>query len=172
MDDLFLIAEVKAVIGSNGFVLIDSFSDFSDRFFQLKSVVVEFFGANKEFLVEEVKRRGDNFALKFKGIDSETDAQMFLNKKIYVEQKNSVKISGNTFFIHDVIGSEVYRNSKLIGLVKDVLVMPANDVYIIKDLENKEILLPAVVDYVKEFDANLKKLILVPDCDLLYDDEN
>jgi 16S rRNA processing protein RimM len=172
VDDLFLIAEVKAVIGSNGFVLIDSYSDFSERFFHLKNVSIEFFGTYKEFFVEEVKRNGKSFAVKFKGINSEEDAKMFLRKKIFVEKKNSVILSDNTFFIHDVIGSEVFRNSKLIGYVKDVLILPANDVYLIKDLDGEEILMPAVKDYVMEFNPNIKKLILVPDCDLLYDDEN
>ncbi len=172
MDDLFLIAEVKAVIGSNGFVLIDSFSDFSERFFKLQNVVIEFFGADKEFFVEDVKRSGDNFALKFKGIDSEDDAKMFLRKKIFIDKKNSVKLSENTFFIHDVIGCKVFRNSEFIGYVKDVLILPANDVYVIENADQKEILLPAVKDYIKEFDSELKTLVLVPDCDLLYDDEN
>jgi 16S rRNA processing protein RimM len=172
LDDLFLIAEVRAVSGSNGFVLINSFSDFNERFFKLKSVIIEVFGSKKEFFVEKVTRKGENFAIKFEGIDSSDDAEMFLDKKIFIKKTDAVELSENTFFIHDVIGSQVFMNSKLIGNVEDVLVLPANDVFVIKDTEQKRILVPAVKDFVKSFDPVLKVLILMPDCDLLYNDEN
>jgi 16S rRNA processing protein RimM len=172
VDDLFLVAEVRAVSGSSGFVLINSFSDFNERFFKLKCVVLEIFGSKKEFLVEKVARKGENFAIKFKGIDSLDDAQIFVGKKIYVKKNDAVELSENTFFIHDVIGSQVFMNSKLIGYVEDVLVLPANDVYVVKDAEQKRILIPAIKDFIKSFDPTLKKLELMPDCDLLYDDEN
>lgn len=172
MDDLFLIAEVKAVYGSNGFVLIDSFSDFYERFFQLNSVHMEVFGSVKKFFVEDVKELNGSFAIKFKGFDSSEDARIFVGKKVYVEKVDAVKLSENVFFIHDVIGSKVYKESKLIGVVEDVLVLPANDVYVVIDLNKRRILIPAVGTHVESFDAEEKSLKLVSDCDLLYDDEN
>ncbi len=171
MDDLFLIAEVKAIYGSNGFVLINSFSDFYERFFQLNSVYVEVFGSVKKFFVEDVKERDGSFAVKFKGFDSSEDVRIFIGKKIYVEKKDSVKLSENVFFIHDVIGSKVYRESKLIGIVEDVLVLPANDVYVVIDQNKRRILIPAVKSFIESFNADEKSLNLVSDCDLLYDDE-
>ncbi len=172
MDDLFLIAEVKAIYGSNGFVLIDSFSDFYERFFQLNSVYVEVFGSVKKFFVEDVKELNGSFVIKFKGFDSSEDVQFFVGQKVYVEKKDVVKLSENVFFIHDVIGSKVYKESKLIGVVEDVLVLPANDVFVVIDRNKKRILVPAVENYIESFDADEKSLKLVSGCYLLYDDEN
>ncbi len=172
MDDLFLIAEVKAIYGSNGFVLIDSFSDFYERFFQLNSVYVEVFGSVKKFFVEDVKELNGSFVIKFKGFDSSEDVQFFVGQKVYVEKKDVVKLSENVFFIHDVIGSKVYKESKLIGVVEDVLVLPANDVFVVIDQNKKRILVPAVENYIESFDADEKSLKLVSGCYLLYDDEN
>ena len=172
MDDLFLIAEVKAIYGSNGFVLIDSFSDFYERFFQLNSVYVEVFGSVKKFFVEDVKELNGSFVIKFKGFDSSEDVQFFVGQKVYVEKKDVVKLSENVFFIHDVIGSKVFKESKLIGVVEDVLVLPANDVFVVIDQNKKRILVPAVENFIESFDADEKSLKLVSGCDLLYDDEN
>lgn len=171
MDDLFLIAEVKAIYGSNGFVLVDSFSDFYERFFKLNSVYVEIFGSVKKFFVESVKELDGSFAIKFKGFESSDDVQIFIGKKVYVEKKDAVKLSEDVFFIHDVIGSKVFKESKMIGVVEDVLVLPANDVYVVIDLNKKRILVPAVKSYIQHFNPDEKSLELVPDCDLLYDDE-
>jgi len=172
VDDLFLIAEVKAVYGAEGFVLIDSFSDFSDRFSKLEIVYIDFFGSSKKFVVEKIKTINGKYAIKFKGFDSKDSSDILIGKKIYVDNESAVKLSDDTFFIHDLIGSKVYKGMEFLGSLEDVLIMPANDVYLIKGLKGKKILVPAIKDYIKSFDPLTKKLELIPDCDLLYDDEN
>ncbi len=172
MDDFFLIAEVKAVSGTEGYVSINSFSDFSERFFRLKEVYLDFFGNFKKIFVEDVFISGKNIDLKFKGFNSADEAAVFLNKKIFVDKKDSIVLDKDSFFIHDIIGSAVFRNSVQIGIVEDVFVLPANDVYVVKTSEGRNVLIPAVKDFVKSFNAVDKRLDLVTDCDLLYDDEN
>ena len=172
MDELFLIAEIKAVHGSNGFVLIDSFSDFSNRFFSLKSVFLEIFGSKKEFFIESVLEVKNRIAIKLKGFDSGDDVQQFIGKKVYVNDEQSVKLSEDTFFIHDLIGSKVFQESVFVGTIIDVLVLPANDVLVVQNEKGKRILVPVIKNYIKDFVVELKRLELVPGCDLLYDDEN
>jgi 16S rRNA processing protein RimM len=172
VDDFFLIAEVKAVFNSNGFLLIESFSDFPERFFNLSCVYLEIFNSRKKFFVENVIETDGKIAVKFKGFDNAEDVRFLLGKKIYVDEEHSVKLSNDTFFIHDLIGSTVFRGDELFGLLKDVITMPANDVYIIKDLNNREVLVPAVKSFIKSFDPVKKILELTSDCDLLYNDED
>jgi 16S rRNA processing protein RimM len=172
VNDLFLIAEIKAIQGSSGYVLVRSFSDFSERFFRLKEVYMDFFGNYKKFDVEKVSVINGNIALKFKGFGSVDEANIFLNKKIFVDKKDVVELEEGSFFIHDLVGSKAFRNKELLGSVEDVYLLPANDVYIIKTLDDRRILIPAVKDFVKEFDLIEKRLDLTDDCDLLYDDEN
>ena len=172
MNDLFLIAEIKAIQGSSGYVLVRSFSDFSERFFRLKEVYIEFFGNYKKIVVEKVSIVNENIALKFKGFNSVDELRIFLNKKIFVDEKDSIQLDKDSFFIHDLVGSKAFRNNELLGSIEDVYLLPANDVYIIKTLDDRRILIPAVKDFVKEFDPIEKRLNLTDDCDLLYDDEN
>ncbi len=172
MDDFFLIAEVKAVSGTEGYVSINSFSDFSERFFRLKEVYVDFFGNFKKIIVEDVSILGKSINLKFKGFDSADEAAIFLYKKIFIDKKDSIVLDKDSFFIHDIVGSAVFRNSVQIGIVEDVYILPANDVYVVKTTDERSVLIPAVKDFVKSFNAVDKRLDLVSDCDLLYDDEN
>ncbi len=172
MDQFILIAKIVALHGSDGFVAIDSYSDFSERFYDLKKIFIEFFGNKKEFVVEEVDKRRGKFLLKIKGFNSSDDAKIFIGKQIFINELDSVQLSENTFFIHDIIGSKVYRSKALLGSVEDVLVLPANDVYVVKDQNNKNILIPAINDYIIKIDPVKKRIDLVADCDLLYEDEN
>lgn len=173
MDDFFLIAKVVSVSGKEGFLKILSYSDFPERFVKLKKVFIDFFGEKKIFLVDKVKshsrRRG--ILLKFKGFDTEKDAQALIGKDIFVDKTNLVKLPEGYFFIHDLIGCEVYRNDEKFGVIKDVLIYPANDVYLIQETGGSEILIPAVKDYVESFDPEKKILILKPGSGI-YEDED
>ncbi|MEW6653695.1 MAG: ribosome maturation factor RimM [Bacteroidota bacterium] len=172
MGDHFLIAEIKAAFGINGFVVVESFSDFEERFFELKKVYVEIFGNVKQFIVDEVKLIDNKIVLKFAGFHSDKDVSVLIGTKIFVDKENLVRLDSDTYFIHDLLRSSVFRNDDPIGIVEDVLVLPANDVIVVVDNNARKILIPAIKDYIKSFDAEKKRLDLVNECDLLYDDEN
>ncbi len=172
MDEFFLIAEIKAVYGTDGFLLIDSFSDSSKRFFNLQKVFVEIFGSYRELIIENVSTIDNSIVLKFDGFNKSDELLSFVGKKIFVNKKNLIKLSDDTFFIHDLIGSKVFHGSEYLGCLEDVYLLPANDVYVVRDQKNKKILVPAVKDFIKSFDPIQKRLDLVAECDLLYDDEN
>lgn len=172
MNDYLLIAEIKLPVDTEGFVSLKSYSDFTERFLDLKKVFIDVFGSKKEFFVEKVLIRRGEAALKFKNFDSREDVDFLVGKKVFVENADAVKLDENTFFIHDIIGSNVYRNGELLGQVEEVFKLPANDIYVVRDVSSKSVLIPAVKDFIKSFDPAAKIMELVPDCDLLYDDEN
>ncbi len=172
MSDHFLIAEIKSAFGVNGLVVIDSFSDFKERFFDLKKVYIEIFGNKKQFIVDEAKLIDNKIVLKFAGFNSNSDVNILLGKKVFVDEENLVRPDSDTFFIHDLVNSQVFRNDCKIGIVEDILVLPANDVIIVAGNNSRRILIPAIKDFVKSFDAKAKRLDLVNECELLYDDED
>ncbi len=171
MNEYFLIAKIISTVGKDGFVKILSFSDFPERFFDLKKVYLDFFGEKKEFLVDAVKHQNNFFSIKFKNFDSESDVHVLLGKEIFVDEANTVKLPENYFFIHDLIGSTVFRNEIEIGKIKDVLSYPANDVYLIEDNKGSELLIPALSELIESFDPKEKILTLKPG-EELYDDED
>lgn len=169
--EYYLIGEIKSVYNNNGFVLVKSFSDVPDRFLKIKSVFLDFFGAKKELFIDEVKGSGNTLAVKFKNFETESDAQYLIGKSVYITEKETELPSDDVFYIHDIIGSEVYRNGELFGRVEDVLQLPANDVYVINKTDGKEYLLPAVFDYIESFDPKGKKLTLKPGDSDFYDED-
>ncbi len=147
------------------------FPIFQERFFDLKKVYLDFFGVKKEFLVETVNQQNKNFTLKFKNFNNDNDVKVLLGKEIFVDETNIVKLPENYFFIHDLIGSKVFRNEKSLGVIKDVLSYPANDVYLIEDNKGSELLIPALSELIESFDPKEKILILKSGGEL-YDDED
>ena len=172
MDDYFLIAEIISLYGNNGTVKIASHSDFPERFFELKKVYIDFFGSMKELFVESVERDRDKFFLKFKNFNSKGDSEILIGKNLFIKEADLVRLPEDTFFIHDLIGSDVFADSSFIGELVDVLTLQANDVYVIKKQDGEELLLPALKSIIKSFDAKNKIMILNPNSILFEDDED
>jgi 16S rRNA processing protein RimM len=168
--DFFLIAKIISHYGKNGFVKIESYSDFPERFFQLNEVFVDFWGDKKKIFVEEVIKQRKFFALKFKNFDNEQEAEVFRGRDIYVEKKDVIKLPAGCYFVHDFVGSKVFQSGNEIGVINDVIHSPANDVIVIKGEKDKEILVPLVLEFIEKFDPENKKLVLKKD--IVYDDED
>lgn len=169
MPEFFLIAKIQSAFNNEGFVRILAYSDFPERFFNLKKVYIDFSGIKKEFYVEEVIKKKDFFTLKFKNFDNDNDVEVLVGRDLFVSEKDVIKLPADQYFIHDLIGSSVFRNKILVGKIVEVMVLPANDVYVV-DAYGKEILIPAVKEFIEKFIPSEKKLILVPEADIGYNE--
>ncbi len=169
--EYFLIAKVLSVHNRDGFLRVISYSDFPDRFFSLSKVFIDFNGEKKRFNVSSVKKEKDFFLLQFENFTSDEDCEIFLDKEIFVDNNDVVKPPPYVFFIHDLIGSQVFAGEEFLGVIEDVLQLSANDVYVVKSSDNREILIPALKNLIVEFNAEEKKMFLNPG-DYLYSDEN
>ncbi|MDP2301239.1 MAG: ribosome maturation factor RimM [Ignavibacteria bacterium] len=171
MTEFFLIAKISALDGKNGFLKIEPFSDFSDRFSKLGKIYVDFFGDKKELFVEEVRKKKSSWSIRIKNFFSEEECSLLLGKDIFVDSENVFPLPENTFFIHDLMGSKVFRNNELVGKIVDVLRTAANDVYVLNDEKGNEILIPALISLIESFDPITKIMVLTPGDELYYDED-
>ena len=158
--DYFLIARIEQTFGKDGYVRIQSYSDFPERFFRLKKVYLDFWGDKKSFYIEDVKDVKGKIIIKFKKFDSLRDSQVLTDREVFVDEKDAVSLPENHFFVHDLIDSEVFVKKERIGVVSDVIKAKVNDVLVIMNDEKKEILVPLVLNFIEKFDVAKKKLIL------------
>ncbi|WKZ73919.1 MAG: ribosome maturation factor RimM [Ignavibacteriaceae bacterium] len=152
-------AKVNSVYGKGGFVRLSSFSDFPDRFLKLKAVYMEFYASFKKIVVEKVKFEGSDVIMKFEKFDSDKEAEVFAGKEVYIPDEEVVELPEDTWFIHDLIGSRVIFRGNDLGVIEDVLILPANDVYVVRK-DEKEILIPAIRKFIGSFSPEEKLMIL------------
>ena len=169
--DYFLIARVEQLYGKDGFVRLKSYSDFPERYLNLKKVYIDFWGDKKIFYVEDVKDVKGKIIIKFKRFDSPRDSQVLIDRDVYVVEKDAVSLPENHFFMHDLIGSKVFAGKELIGTVTDIIKAKANDVLVILTDDKKEKLIPFVLNFIEKFDASRKKLVLNITKDFLEDED-
>ena len=88
---------------------------------------------------------------KIEGIDTPEDATLLRGKTVCID-RNKVKLPKGTVFIADLLGCKVVtEEGEEIGKIKDVLTMPASDVYVIHG--EKKYMIPAVKEFVKEINV-------------------
>jgi len=170
--EYFLIARIEQTHGKDGFVRIQSFSDFPERFFSLKKVYIDFWGDKKTFYVEYVKDVKGKILIKFKNFDNPGDSRILIDREVYVDEKDAVSLPENHFFVHDLIDSVVFVKRERIGVVSDVIKGKGNDVLVISTDDKKEKLIPFVLNFIEKFDAAKKKLILNISKGFLEEDED
>jgi 16S rRNA processing protein RimM len=172
VSEYYLIAKILSASGNEGFVNIDLFTDFPDHLFNLKKVYIDFFENKKKFIIDKVKNSNDSFTVRFRNFNNQKDVDILIGKNIFIDEDDLTDLPEGQFFIHDLLGSVVLRNNVKIGIIKDVLSLPANDVYIIEDEKGNEILIPAVHIYIESFDPENKTLQLKPGQELYDTDED
>ncbi len=172
MDEFFLIAEIVSVYASDGSVVLKSFSDFEERFYDLQKVFIDFFGNFKELNIEYIEEINGTTIVKFERFNDNEDVHDFLGKKLYISSDNLYRLPKDMFYIHDLVGSMVYRNNKFFGKLIDVIIIPNNNIYVIENNEAQQVMIPAVEKYFSEIDVKNKKLILSPESNIFDYDEN
>lgn len=170
MKEFFLIAKISSLHGRNGFVKLELFSDFPERFSEIEKVFIDFWGDKKLLFLEAVKYTGKSILLKFKNFDNERDAGVLIGRELFIEKEDLVDLPVDNYFIHDLIGSKVFQSRREIGQIEDVLTLPANDVLVIKKEDGAELLIPMVLEYIEEFDPEKKRLLLKEE--MKFDDED
>ena len=87
------------------------------------------------------------------------DVEIYKGAELYVSREDAAELSEDEYYIADLIDIEVYSDDgKFIGRLKDVLETGANDVYIVSRENDKDLLLPAIHDCIKEINIEENKM--------------
>lgn len=140
--------------GIRGDVRVIPLTDYINRFGDLKYVYL-----NDEKLIkqeiESVSYHKSFVLLKFRGIDSMSDAEKLKDNYILVDRRNAVKLPEGRYFICDLIGLKVYDiGGGSLGEIVDVISTGSNDVYVTR-MDDREILIPALKTVV--MDINIEE---------------
>jgi 16S rRNA processing protein RimM len=101
--------------------------------------------------VERARAHKGNVIAKLRGVD-DVNAAMCLKTKVVSIDRSQVQLPEGRHFIADLIGLEVRHadTGAVLGVIADVLTLPANEVYVVKG--EKEYMIPAVDEFLAETD--------------------
>ncbi len=144
-----------------GEVKVISSTDFEEERFKKGSKLLITRGNQliREVIVESYRNHKNFLLVKFEGIDSVEEAEKLKNLQIKIDSDEVEELEENEFYFHQIIGCQVFdENDRNLGEIIDILTPGANDVWVIKGEEGKEILIPYIEDVVKQIDITNKKV--------------
>ena len=152
------VAEITTTSGFMGAVRLKPFSRFSIGYIMEKTLQM---GTSHDNLIdlklEKTIGNGKGMRFKFEGIDSEQKAKDIIGKTIFACTRADDEIN---LIASDLIGFDVVTDTEeLIGELRDVMWLPANDVYIVFN-GKKEFLIPIISEVVLSINYDQKQILI------------
>ncbi len=159
MEDMLQVGVITSPHGVHGEVKVYPTTDDNRRFKKLKDCYIDTGKAQIPAVCTGCKFFKNMVILKFQGYDNPDAVEGFRQCPIMVTRENAVPLEKDECFITDIIQSEILdENGKKLGVLTDVLTTNANDVYVVKKPDGKELLLPVIKQVVKKIDVVNKKI--------------
>ena len=149
------IAKIVNAVGLKGEVKVYNYSDVRERFEELDEIIIS--GKDHESVrrILNVRYQGNMVILSLEGIDDRNKAEAVKNFDIYITEADLRELPEDTFYVRDLIGMKVTDEGVYgdIGTIKDVLQNTSQDIYVVRTEDGRDILIPAVKDFIKSVDT-------------------
>lgn len=160
---MIAVGKISKSIGIKGEFKVTMFTDRPERFRNLEVVWI---GADettaKRHRVRSARVSKTAVVLGLEEIHSRSGADERRGEFVFVEKPDEVAPKRGSYYIHEIIGMNVVKESgEPVGIVQDVLTMPANDVWVVVG-GNKEYLIPAIKQVIRSVDVRLRKIVIRP----------
>lgn len=159
MEDIFRIGVITSTHGLRGEVKVFPTTDDVNRFKKLKKCFIRTDKGDIEVEKNTCKFFKNMVILSFKEFNNINDIEKYKGCDLYVTRENAVPLKEDEFYISDIIGAKVYEeNGNKLGELSDVLKTGANDVFVVKLPDKKEVLIPVIKEFVPEMDIEAKRI--------------
>lgn len=157
MEDLLRVGVIANTHGVHGEVKVYPTTDDINRFDYLEDVILDKNGELVDLHVTGVKYFKNMVILCFEEFDNLNQVEGLKGLDLLVTRENAIPLKEGECFVADLIGCKVITDeNEELGILKDVLKTAANDVYVVKMANNKEVLIPVIEQCVLEKDIENK----------------
>ena len=146
--DFLEVGKIVNTHGVRGEVRIQTWTDSPDMLLGLENVCI---GSAQENQVKLISPRvHKSFVIAYIEGVNDIDAAIKLKNKVVYANRKDLQLEEGQYFIVDLVGLKAIdaESGNELGVIKEVLTLPKNNVYVIKG--EREILIPAVPDFVVE----------------------
>jgi 16S rRNA processing protein RimM len=158
--DWVLIGIVAGAHGVRGEMKVDLQTDFPDRFKRLTTVYIG--QDHRPLQIAAARKLGDRVALRVASVTDRDAAQAMRGTELYIPIADIMPLPAHTYYRDQIIGLRVETTGgEPIGTITEILVTGSNDVYVAKN-EQREVLIPALKNIVREVDLQGGRMVIEP----------
>lgn len=155
------IGRIVRAHGIRGELSVAVLTDFPERF-----EITEWVYLGDEFEAEPYKIKKhrwhkQNILLTLDGVTDRTEAEQLKGLLVQVPIEETMPLTDGDYYLYQIIDLPVVTTQgDTLGIISNVLETKANDVYVVSSEGQKEILLPAIPDVIKEVDLKAGKVVV------------
>ena len=148
------IGKVVTTHGVRGDIKVYPHTNVENMFAKLKKVYI----GEEERKILSVKYAKGCPVLNLDGTNTVEEAQLLIGKPVFANEEDLPNLEQDSYYLKDIIGCIAVDEEKEIGKITDVIFTGANDVYQIETETGREMLVPAVKEFVLNVDIKNKKI--------------
>lgn len=165
MEEMLRVGVITTTHGVRGEVKVYPTTDDAERFLELEEIWLDTGKERLPLKIQNVKFFKNMVILKFEGYDDINAVQAWRQKDLLVTREQAVELQEDEYFIGDLIGLHVEDEEvNALGVLRDVLETGANDVYLVSRPGEKDLMLPAIKECIREVDleAGIMRVRVLP----------
>ncbi len=154
MEQYFRVGVITNTHGVRGEVKVYPTTDDIKRFDYLKEALIDAPDGYVNVKVEKARYFKNFVILKFFEYNNLDEVLPYKGRDLLVDRKNAIPLGEGEAFVADLIGCSVIEdNGNRLGVLSDVMKTGANDVYVVRTDDGREVLLPAIDECILDKDV-------------------
>jgi len=155
--DAVVVGVVLGASGLRGAFKVESLTDYPDRFSPGRTLFLK--GRSVKVMSSRRTRRG--LVVKLDLVNDRTQAESLRGTELTVPPDDLQPLPEDSYYFYQIIGMDVWDEDRgYLGKVTDVLRTGANDVYVARDPEGAEVLIPALEDVLLEVRTDENRMVV------------
>jgi len=156
--EFLVVGKLRRPHGLRGEVLMTVWTDFPER---LQPGVSIHIGVNHDLqTIRSIRWHRQDMLITFEGIQDRDQAGIFRNQLMMVRADDRPSLPDGEFYQHQLLGIRVIldHDASLLGTLTEIIETGANDVYLIRAEDGKELLIPAIDSVILNIDLEGKEI--------------
>ena len=163
------VGEIVGAFGVRGEVKVLPQTDFPERF--ARTPILYLGDARTPHAVQSARQHQRIVIVKLEGVDDMVSAARLRCVTLWIPEAERMPLPADQFYLSDVVGLPVtHVNGQPLGTVADYITSGANDLFVVRTPGGREVLLPAVREFISELDIPARVLRVDP-IPGLFDDQ-
>lgn len=164
-----VVGRIGKAQGLKGEVTVELRTDDPDQRFARGAVLLTEPAARGPLTVDRFRMQGQRMILGFAGIEDRTKAEGLRNTLLVAEvDPDEMSEDPDEFYDHQLVGLRVMTvDGRPVGIVREMIHLPAQDLFAVRRADGREVLIPFVAEFVPEVDLKSRTVRVDPPPGLL-----
>ena len=163
--DRLQIGVITGTHGVRGLVKVQPVTDDVQRFLELDEVDLVREGEEPQRMkVSSARLHKQHVLIGFEGYEDINLVEPMKGAALYVDRAQAVPLQENEYYFADLIGMRVMKTTEaspeLLGELVEVMETGANDVFVVKREDGRELLIPSIRDCIRDVDVENGQMLV------------